>query len=204
VAGRRQTRVDLDTIDDPACRDLLTRFDRAGIAVGVWDASSELELPVFVAEIVDRDPHPCRVLYVSGGQGCHRSRSIALARALTEAAQSRLTAISGARDDIDRTTYDRFRSPKQIAAALTEIERTDGPRRSFAAAADGFSDRFDEDLEAVLAALRAVGLSQVVTVDLTRPELELPVVRVIVPGLESMWDAPGYLPGPRAQKVSQP
>jgi ribosomal protein S12 methylthiotransferase accessory factor len=200
-ARRRQTRLDLETVDDPACRDLLARFDRAGIAVGVWDASSEIGLPVFVAEIVDRDPDPCRVLYVSSGQGCHRSRAIALSRALTEAAQSRLTIISGARDDVDRTSYQRFRAPGLIAAALAEIEQVGAPQRSFGAAADGFSERLDEDLEVVLGALRAAGLGQVVVVDLTRPELGLPVVRVVVPGLESMWDAPGYAPGPRAQKA---
>ncbi|HWU90847.1 MAG TPA: YcaO-like family protein [Kofleriaceae bacterium] len=200
-ARRRTTRLDLATVDDPACRDLLARFDRAGIAVGVWDASSEIGLPVFVAEIVDRDPSPYRVLYVAGGQGCHRSRAVALARALTEAAQSRLTAISGARDDIDRTSYERSRAPQRIAAARAEIEQLESPLRPFAAAADDFSERLDEDLEAVLAALRAAGLGQAVVVDLARPELELPVVRVIVPGLESMCDAPGYAPGPRAQRA---
>jgi ribosomal protein S12 methylthiotransferase accessory factor len=202
-ARRRQTRLELDTVEDPACRDLLARFDRAAIAVGVWDASSEIGLPVFVAEIVDRDPDPGRVLYVSGGQGCHRSRAIALSRALTEAAQSRLTAISGARDDIDRASYERFRAPQQIAAVRAELEQREGPARSFADAADGFSERFDEDLGAVLAALRAAGLGQIMVVDLTRPELGLPVVRVVVPGLESMWEAPGYAPGPRAQQAAR-
>jgi ribosomal protein S12 methylthiotransferase accessory factor len=201
-AHRARTRLDLGSVDDPICRDLLARFDRAEVAVGVWDASSDVGLPVFVAEIVDRAPHPGRVLYVSDGQGCHRSRAVALARALTEAAQSRLTAIAGARDDLDRDAYEQFRSPPRIAAALAEIERLEGPRRSFNAVSDGFSERFDEDLVAVLAALRGAGLNQVVIVDLTRPELGLPVVRVVVPGLESMWEAPGYTPGPRAQAVS--
>ncbi|KYF92077.1 hypothetical protein BE20_12820 [Sorangium cellulosum] len=201
-ARRARTRLDLDTVDDPSCRDVLARFDRAELAVGVWDATSDIGLPVFVAEIVDRVPHPGRVLYVSGGQGCHRSRAVALARALTEAAQSRLTAIAGARDDVDRAAYELFRSPPRIAEARSEIERFEGPWRSFGAASDGFSERFDEDLAAVLAALRSAGLRQVAVVDLTRPELGLPVVRVVVPGLESMWDAPGYTPGPRAQAVS--
>ena len=205
-ARARQTSVDLATIDDADCRDLLARFERARVAVGVWDASSELGLPVFVAKIADRDPGPGRAAYASGGQGCHRSRAIALSRALTEAAQSRLTVISGAREDISPAAYEQ-RAP-QLAATLAEIAgadgaRRDGPARSFAAAADGFSERFDEDLAVVLAALRAAGLGQAVVVDLTRPELGLPVVRVVVPGLESMWDAPGYAPGPRAQAAAR-
>jgi YcaO-like protein with predicted kinase domain len=197
-AHRDDTRVDLDTVDDPACRELLARFARAGVAVGVWDASSELGLPVFVAKIVDREPDPWRAVHVSGGQGCHRSRAIALSRALTEAAQSRLTAIAGARDDIERSCYERMRAPRQIAAAIAELAAP-GALRPFTASADSFSQRFEDDLDAVLAALRGAGLTEVVVVDLTRPELGLPVVRVVVPGLESMWDAPGYAPGPRAR-----
>jgi ribosomal protein S12 methylthiotransferase accessory factor len=200
-ARGRQTRVELSTIDDADCRDLLARFDRAGIAVGVWDASSEIGLPVFVARIVDRDRDPGRAVYVSAGQGCHRSRAIALARALTEAAQSRLTVISGAREDIVPAVYEQ-RAAHQ-AAVLAEIDRREGAARSFLAAPDGFSERFDEDLAAVLAALRAAGLGQAVAVELTRPELGLPVVRVVVPGLESMWEAPGYAPGPRAQAAAR-
>lgn len=201
---RQATRLDLATIDDAACVDLLARFVRAGIAVAVWDATSEIGVPVFIAKIVDREPNPYRPLYVSGGQGCHRSRAIALSRALTEAAQSRLTAICGARDDIDRTAYDQLRAPHQIAAALAEVGQAEAPMgtlRSFTAAPDSFSARFEDDLAAVLAALRTAGLAQVVVVDLTRPELAVPVVRVIVPGLESMWDAPGYAPGARALRA---
>ncbi|MEO8705210.1 MAG: YcaO-like family protein [Kofleriaceae bacterium] len=199
---RRATRVDLASVDDPACRDLLARFDRAGIAVGVWEVTSDIGLPVFVAEIVDRDPDACRVLCVSAGQGCHSARAIALSRALTEAAQSRLTLISGARDDLDRTSYEQVRAPHHIAAAVAEIEQFAGPWRAFAAAPDRFSVHLVEDLDHALAAARAAGAGQVVVVDLARPELGLPVVRVVVPGLESMWDAPGYTPGRRAREVS--
>jgi YcaO-like protein with predicted kinase domain len=200
-ARRRETRVDLATVDDPACRALLARFDAAGIAVGVWEATSDVTLPVFVAEVVDREPHPCRVLCVSGGQGCHSMRGIALSRALTEAAQSRLTVISGARDDLDRSTYERLRAPHHIASTLAELAQPDAPR-SFTAAPDRFNEHLDDDLAAVLAALRAVGANQVIVVDLARPELELPVVRVVVPGLESVWEAPGYVPGKRAREAA--
>lgn len=200
---RGTTRVDLASVDDSTCRELLAKYDRAGVGVLVWEATRDIGLPVFVAEIVDLDPDPGRVLYASGGQGCHRARGVALARALTEAAQSRLTYISGARDDIDRSAYQAARSPEQIATALAEYY--DGESRSdlrrFAEAPDPPSESLEEDLEAVLDALARAGLSEAVAVDLTRPEFELPVVRVVVPGLESMCDAPGYLPGRRARAL---
>ena len=55
----------------------------------------------------------------------------------------------------------------------------------------------------LLERLRAVGIEQVVAVDLTRPELAIPVVRVVVPGLEGAFeeDKGDYLPGPRALAI---
>ena len=45
------------------------------------------------------------------------------------------------------------------------------------------------------------GLNQVITVDLKQSPFDIPVVRVIVPGLEGIQEIPGYLPGHRAQQV---
>ncbi|MET9451127.1 YcaO-like family protein [Streptomyces cinerochromogenes] len=52
-------------------------------------------LPVCVAYLWSED-YPV----VFAGGGCHTSPAIALTRALTEAAQSRLAAIAGTRDDL--------------------------------------------------------------------------------------------------------
>jgi ribosomal protein S12 methylthiotransferase accessory factor len=40
----------------------------------------------------------------------------------------------------------------------------------------------------------------VVVVDLTRREIGIPVVRVVIPGLEPLDDVPGYTPGSRAKR----
>ena len=48
---------------------------------------------------------------------------------------------------------------------------------------------------------RAVGIDQVLSVDLTRPDIGIPVVRVVIPGLESLHDIPGAVPGARARAV---
>jgi YcaO-like protein with predicted kinase domain len=46
------------------------------------------------------------------------------------------------------------------------------------------TDDIYEDLQVVLNELERRGFQRVVVVDLTRPNLEVPVVRVIVPGME--------------------
>lgn len=196
---RTDTRVDLGSVDDPRCRELLNRFERAGIAVAIHDVTSDIGVPVFVADLVDCDAHPSRRLYVGAGRGCHASPAIALIRALTEAAQGRLTLIAGARDDIHRSTYAHARDGARVAAVQAEIEGHTGPWRSFRDHREPSTTTFEQDLEAVLAALDRVGLRQVAWVDLSRPEFGIDVVRVVVPGLESMHEAPGYTPGPRAR-----
>src|SRR5690606_39530803 len=52
------------------------------------------------------------------GCGAHPAREIALARALTEAAQARTTFIAGSRDDFDPALYGReARTRRQIGRA---------------------------------------------------------------------------------------
>src|SRR5882724_9523185 len=92
AAAKHETRVDSGTIDDPDCLDLLERFEAADMAVGIWDATSDVGVATMHAEIVERgERQPPFFPQAISGDGCHPSRNIALTRALTEAAQSRLT-----------------------------------------------------------------------------------------------------------------
>jgi ribosomal protein S12 methylthiotransferase accessory factor len=115
--------------------------------------------------------------------GSHTSAHIAVLRALTEVAQSRLTQIHGAREDTDtadvrkKIGYDRTKRLNRHWFAESETVR-------FAAMPSFDSDDFLTDINHVTDRLAKAGLSRVVVVDLTRPEIGIPVVRVIVPGLE--------------------
>jgi ribosomal protein S12 methylthiotransferase accessory factor len=64
------------------------------------------------------------------------------------------------------------------------------------------ADDLTEDLHWALDRLRASGIGRAIALDLTRPEFAIPVVRLVVPGLE--WDPhhPDYRPGPRARRMS--
>ena len=65
---------------------------------------------------------------------------------------------------------------------------------------------FEEDLKWILGRLRGADTKEVIWVDLTRPEFGIPVVRVIVPGLEpaGFGSAFGdYVPGPRARRPTR-
>ena len=51
------------------------------------------------------------------------------------------------------------------------------------------------------ARLAAAGMTEIVVLDLDRPEIGLPVVRVVVPGLEGCADDSDYRPGERALRL---
>src|SRR5206468_10053393 len=69
-----ERRLDLDTVDDPGCREVLDKYERAGVAVGVWDTTTDIGLACFECKIVDRESKGPRDLYSAGGSGCHPAR----------------------------------------------------------------------------------------------------------------------------------
>jgi YcaO-like protein with predicted kinase domain len=176
------TRVDLDTVTDHRCRALLARLHRAGVAAGVWNLTCEIGLPTFTCALVQRSSRHPRALPPAAGSGCHPDRAVALARAVTEAAQSRLTHIAGARDDMSREQYTLRAGAESVRRTLDLIGS--GPGEPFDRIATRRLDRVSDDLDWELASLARAGLGEAVAVDLTRAELGLPVVRVLVPGLE--------------------
>jgi YcaO-like protein with predicted kinase domain len=199
---RERRRVDLRTVDDEGCRSVLERFASAGVSVAVWDATSDIGLPVFRCAIADTNPNPMRSHLPGIGCGCHPARAVAMLRALTEAAQARLTLITGARDDMGVAHYVRSRDPAAQQRLQAEMRPGPGPR-AFGAAPTFDGATINDDVRWELTKLEAVGIEQVVIVDLTKDRLQIPVARVVIPHLEGVSDAPGYRPGARLVRVLQ-
>jgi ribosomal protein S12 methylthiotransferase accessory factor len=59
-----------------------------------------------------------------------------------------------------------------------------------------------EDLQWELEQLRSAGIARVIAVDLTRPEFGIPVVRMVIPGLEGDIRHPHYVAGARARRAA--
>jgi ribosomal protein S12 methylthiotransferase accessory factor len=118
------------------------------------------------------------------GIGTHTSARVAVMRALTEVAQSRLTQIHGAREDTTvaqvrkRLGYDRT---KRMNAYWFK----DNGTVDYSTIGSCDSDDFLKDIHRMIDALEKKGLDRVIVIDLTRDEIDIPVVRVVVPGLES-------------------
>lgn len=198
-AARAASRIDLASIEQPAARAVLAQLATAGLEVALWDITSDLGVPA--CRCVIEEPAG-RAGHLGVGSGCHPERSVALLRALTEAVQVRMTYITGARDDLARTEYGPARQARD--AAYRQLltgggEATAG--RAFADLPSADLPSFAEDLAWLLGRLQAAGISQVVAVDLTLPALGLPVVKIVIPGLEGADDDEAYVPGPRVHLV---
>lgn len=198
-AARHDRRLDLRTVDDGDAQQVLARLHRAGVAVGVWNTTTDIGLASFRCVVVDRDANHLRQRYFAFGSGCHPVRRIALLRALTEAVQCRLTYIAGARDDASRDFFERARNPDRVARLRERVEEYEDRGCDFRAVPNFDSPDFRADVDHERACLAGAGLEEVIAVDLTLPGFAIPVVRVVIPGLESLHDAPGYVPGARAR-----
>lgn len=178
---RGATRVDLATVEADSCRPLLDRFAQAGTAVGVYHITCEIAIPAFACYIAPRQTRHGRWPRPAAGFGCHPNRDVALSRALTEAAQSRLTHIVGARDDMTEDQYREGSRPEFVRAVLDFIDQPG--LRDFEDCPTWQCSTLSGDVEWELGQLRNASVREVVAVDLTRGDLGIPVVRVVIPGL---------------------
>ena len=172
---------------------LVGKLQRAGLEVKLQNLTSTIGIPTIGCSIVD--PQGPALFNTHAGCGTHPDARIALTRALTEAAQSRLTGIQGGREDLPG-----FVPPSGAPAA--ETRRSDVQPIGFDDIASYRHSSVTDDVEFIIERMRQSGFDQVVVVDITRADVAIPVVRVIVPRAE-VWTL--YLahgdrasPGPRA------
>lgn len=181
VEVTKKTGPRIEGVTDGLAADLLAKFAAAGVEITLRDITSDTGIPTVAAvadDVVLKDPALLTI-----GMGSHTSARIAVLRALTEVAQSRLTQIHGAREDTDTADVRRMIGYERTKR-LNRHWFADNGSVEFADMPSFDSDDFLTDIQHVIGRLTAAGLSRVIVVDLTRPEIGIPVVRVIVPGLE--------------------
>ena len=185
---RAERRVHLETVHDTDCRLLLRRFAEAGLTVAVWDVTPPVGVPTYLCEMAPNPSETWLLPEVCSGQGSHLDPGIALSRALTEAAQSRLTRIAGSRDDIDIEGLRRTRQPDLLRDRVgrLEAERPTGDAGvDFSKSLDLSRGTLGEDVDLLLERLKATNLQQAVAVDLSLPGFPVAVTRVVVPHLRN-------------------
>jgi ribosomal protein S12 methylthiotransferase accessory factor len=170
--------LDVNAIDDPIVGLLVDALTRGGVELVLFAVPSCADVPTFWAVILDRNPFGSSSM-VNVGYGTHLSPSVAASRAITEAAQSRLTLIHGSREDINSFVYESDCIQAKVAAYFGSLS----PTASWDDLEDRSTPSLAEDYRQVLDSLVDAGHGDVLRVVLSRPPFDIPVVKVLVPGL---------------------
>lgn len=177
--ARARRVIDPADFRDETLLALLDRVGAAGLRTVFFDMTSDIGIPVLLCHLGPANITSRRHVAatdVTGGAGAHPNPLRAALRALTEAAQSRLTFISGTRDDIDPSVY-----TTSVAAWIRDaFALAAGPLPDWPAPADTLEDMFAE----ALARLQTVEAGPAVAVSLSDPALPFAVEKIVVPGLE--------------------
>jgi ribosomal protein S12 methylthiotransferase accessory factor len=169
-----RTYVDPATVADGWCGDLIRLIDRCGAWLEIVQAPSRFDIPCFAVYLWREDMARSMAI----GSGAHSDPAVALSRAVTEAAQSRLTAIVGTRDDVSARIYDRpdgkAMRPQPPRAAASWEEVVAAHRVSFGS---------EEEEESWLARhISTVARAEPIVVDLCHRE-DFSVVKVLCPDM---------------------
>ncbi|GAB4314469.1 MAG: YcaO-related McrA-glycine thioamidation protein [Methanobacteriaceae archaeon] len=182
--AKRESKTEIDCSDskNSIIKDLLSKFQNKGVNVKLVDLTADIKATTIAAvadDTVLKDP-----ALLTLGVGTHLDPEIAAIRALTEVAQSRATQIHGTREDTVRAVfmrkagYERMkRINKHWFGESEKIVSLDKIRNRS-------SKSFKTDIENTLKLLAKEGFKRVLFVDLSREEIDIPVVRVIIPKLE--------------------
>jgi len=190
--------VDPASVADPHLQQVFETLLAKGIRFLIEDATSDLGVPTFSCTLVDDPGSPhWRATPKIVGHGCHLQPEVALSRAVHEAIQSRVTVIAGSRDDLFPRDYRNASGREDPLRLIAQAQQARLPLR--APLAEPLPS-FEDDLRWLLEALAARGMRQAVAVDLRRADIGIPVVKLVVPGLEPVRTA-WWRPGPRARQV---
>jgi ribosomal protein S12 methylthiotransferase accessory factor len=171
--------VDISDVHFQPIMNLVQRFKKHDIRLITKNVTSDLEIPTFNVACVEwvSDNYG----YLAEGHGTHPDKRIALLRAITEASQTRAANIQGARDDLRKIKYGQNNSDDKSSWQFMPSK----DRVEFSKIITYQNDDILDDINLIISKLKKVGLNRAIIVDLTNNKIKVPVVRAIVPGLET-------------------
>lgn len=169
------------TPEDGTAYELYKKFTDAGVEVHLWHLPSDTGIHCMLAAIDDvvlRDP---ALLVI--GSGAHLDPAVAATRALTEAAQSRLVQIHGARENTDREAILR-RAGYDSIKRINRHWYNKGAKTITLGELENRAHRKPLDnIQRVLEYLKST-TSHAIIVNLSRASIDIPVIRAILPRYE--------------------
>ena len=193
--GLRAPGVDLASFDDEFLAAAEGYYSRCEREMWMLDVTSDMGIPAFVALSRRPDAETEDIIY---GAGAHADARIAAQRTICELNQC-LTWLprpggGDGRPMIDDPLVLRWWKTARIADCAWLAPAPDAPLRCASQYPVMESTDTRDDVEQCRASVEAKGMEFLV-LDQTRPDIGMPVVRVIVPGMRHCWErfAPGRL-----------
>lgn len=164
-----------ESIDYTPAQNIIKRIQQNNLLINLWEVTNSIGVPTIYCELID----PNATTFNSfTGAGTHLNKHIALMRALTEAAQTRLTLISGSRDDIFPEYY-RNRSPSQYNDTPT-------PTKSYVKCYQPeYQQNFTQNISQLCKLIQAAGYERILMVEHTKKEIGIPVIQMFIPAMSS-------------------
>jgi oxazoline/thiazoline synthase len=183
----QRAELDLSQFDDSYVRDITSQFAEAGRKIWVLDVTSDLGIPTYVAIMHWMQNGQENIEF---GSGSHFDRRIALLRALTELSQFLAIGVmdggSGEKPTLDGVTPLKIENyPFLLPSANPALPPAPGL---------SVHDNTRDQVQACVDIASRAGMDFLV-LDQTRPDVEVPVVRVLVPGMRHFYKrfGPGRL-----------
>lgn len=182
LTHKNYSQIDLTSIESNVINDIIDKFENEGIKIKLMDFTADIKIPTIAASADDTVTKDAGLLTL--GIGTHLDPEVAILRALTEVAQSRATQINGAREDTVRADFAREAGYERMKRINKYYFRQEDEQISLSDIENKSTSSITEDIEIVKNELMANDIEKVLYVDLTRPELDVSVVRVIIPEME--------------------
>ncbi len=163
----------------PPVTNLIKKFKKFNIRLIIKDITTDIKIPTFNAACVEWISHDYG--YLAEGHGTHPDKRIAILRAITEVSQTRAANIQGARDDLRKIHYNDNNTDDKNAWQFMSSQRT----INFSDIITYQNEDILDDIKLIIKFFKEVGLNKAIIVNLTNPKIKIPVVRAIVPGLET-------------------
>ena len=182
LTHKNYSQINLDTIESELINNTIEKFESNGIKIKLMDFTADIKVPTIAASADDTVTKDAGLLTL--GMGTHLDPEIAVLRALTEVAQSRATQINGAREDTVRADFAREAGYERMKRINKYYFRQEEEQVDFRDIENKSTTSINEDIEIVKDELIANDIKHILYTDLTRPELDISVVRVIIPEME--------------------
>lgn len=175
--------IDLTTITNQRLQQVIQKIEAAQSKLVLLWTPSCIPVHTFSAVLLNQMPFSA-VSTINMGYGTHLDINVTAARAITEAVQSRLTLIHGAREDIIRKSVYKAEET-EFSRAYRYFDQLEGntPWQAIKIWRKYKNNDLLHTYHHIISQLHQASHSPIFRVDLTQPKFNIPVVKVIIPSL---------------------